>query len=109
MRFNAELPDLELEITTLIDKKVVTLKPKKIMNVATVNAIVVKWGVYETVNDAKKEKDKLNNFEVVANELAEIYSVEPSWLMENLDTGTLQDIMNYVTETMSGIKKKLKS
>jgi len=109
MQFQAKLPDLDLEITTLNQEEPVFLKPKIIMNIKNVTKIVNKWSSFEKINELKKEEEQINSFELIAIELTDIYDVKAKWFIDNLDVGTLNQIIQYVANTMAGVKKKLET
>lgn len=99
MKFRAEAPDLNLELTTL-DGQEEILIPKIALNTKSILAIMKKWEGMEKV-------EGVNPIEVSAAELADIYDKSPDWFLENLDLATVQEVLTHVARTMSTFKKKL--
>lgn len=105
-KFVAEKPDLVLELITLEGEEV-TLEPTEIMSGTVALDVTEKWRKLE-----KEEKDQGDEsksaLEILAIELSYIYSKDAKWFLDNIDFGTLNEILIYVAQTIGGIKKKLK-
>jgi len=103
-KFQAEKPDLTLELTTLSGEELI-LDPIKQMSGKTALEITNKWTILEK---KQKEDDSMSALDMVAIELSYIYSKDKDWFLENFDFGTLNDILTYVAQTIGGLKKKSK-
>ncbi|KKN59445.1 hypothetical protein LCGC14_0541570 [marine sediment metagenome] len=100
-KFQAEKPDLTLELTTLSGEEF-TLNPESPVSGKIALEITERWSVLEK----KQKKEELSGIEVIAEELSYIYPKEKEWFLENFDFGTLNTILTYVAQTIGGIKKK---
>ena len=103
-KFQAEKPDLTLELTTLSGEEL-ELNPTNPVSGKVALEITDKWSVLEKKT---KEDDTKSALEMVAIELAYIYPKDKDWFLENFDFGTLNNILTFVAETIGGIKKKSK-
>lgn len=106
-KFQAEKPDLDLDLVTLSGEQIL-VKPKKIVNGQTAIEITNHWIKLEKEQKKKRETNEegLAVMEVIAKELAYIYDKEANWFLNNFDVATLNEILMYVAETLGGIKKK---
>ena len=105
-KFVAEKPDLTLELTMLNGEEIV-LEPSEIVSGKVALEITDKWSKLEKESKEKGE-DAKSSLEVLAIELSYIYSKDAAWFLENIDFGTLNEILVYVAQTIGGIKKKSK-
>lgn len=103
-KFQAEKPDLTLDLTTLSGEEL-ELNPINPVSGKVALEITNRWTILEA---KQKEDDALSSLEVVAIELSYIYPKDKNWFLENFDFGTLNSILVYVAETIGGIKKKSK-
>jgi hypothetical protein len=103
-KFVAQKLDLDLELTTLKGEEIIVV-PKEFINAQKCVEIMNHWTKLE--NAAKKDKDS-NPLETIAIELAMIYDKDKNWFLENIEPGTLTEILVYVAETIGGVKKNLK-
>ena len=103
-KFQAEKPDLTLELTTLSGEEL-ELNPIKPVSGKVAIEITNKWSVLEK---KQKEDDTMSALDMVAIELSYIYPKDKNWFLENFDFGTLNKILTYVAETIGGLKKKSK-
>jgi hypothetical protein len=85
-KFVAQKLDLDLELTTLKGEEIIVV-PKEFINAQKCVEIMNHW-------------TKL--------ELAMIYDKDKNWFLENIEPGTLTEILVYVAETIGGVKKNLK-
>ena len=110
-KFQAEKPDLTLELTTLSGEEII-MDPIKPVSGKVALDITNKWTQLEKKQkqDALEKKDNaLSSLELVAIELSYIYSKDKDWFLDNFDFGTLNRILTYVAQTIGGIKKKSKN
>ena len=105
-KFVAEKPDLTLELTTLEGEEI-TLEPTQVMSGKGALEITEKWSKLEKEEKEKGDEGK-SPFEILAIELAYVYPKNAEWFLENIDFGTLNEILIYVAQTIGGIKKKSK-
>jgi len=105
MKFVAEKPDLILELTTLSGEEVI-LEPAEMVSGTVALEITNKWSKLEKEN--KEDKEGKSPLEILAIELSYIYSKDAKWFLDNIDFGTLNEILIYVAQTVGGIKKKSK-
>ena len=110
-KFQAEKPDLTLELITLSGEEI-TMDPTKPVSGRIALEITNKWSQLEAKQkkDILEKKDNpLSALEVVAIELSYIYPMDKDWFLENFDFGTLNRILTFVAQTIGGIKKKSKN
>jgi len=104
MKYVAKKLDLDLELTTL-SGEVSNLSPKIKINGSNCIKLANEWKKLEQTNMDKAD-NKLTGLELVAIELATIYSKPKEWWIDNFDPITIRDIVAHVAETMSGVQKK---
>jgi len=120
-QFKSKKIDLTLELTTLAGEECVIKGPTNI-SAKYAGAMMKKWAAYENKDDNKKDssanKNKNNTdddtpvdevikiAETIATELSFVYTdTEPEWFLSNFDMGTLNDILKWVAEELTGLKK----
>ena len=105
-KFTAEKPDLVLELITLFGEEI-TLEPTEIMSGTVALEVTKKWSKLEKEEKGKEDGGK-SSLEILAIELSYIYPKDTKWFLDNIDLGTLNEILIYVAKTIGGIKKKSK-
>ncbi len=103
MKFETKKMDLELDLTTLSGENVL-LEPKKLITAEETISILEKWTTLEG-----KVTTNVGRVKLVAAELSVVYHKDESWFMSNFDISTLNEILNYVAETLGGIRKNAES
>lgn len=102
MKFQAEKPDLTLELITLSGEEV-NFEPAVPVSAREAVRITNKWKEIEQ----KQKKTKSSAIELLATELAFIYPKSKEWFLDNFDFGVLNEILIYVAQTIGGIKKNI--
>ena len=97
-KFEAKIPDLDLELVTL-QKEELVLRPKIEVSATVVMKIIKDWKKIEG------EQDETTGVSVAAEELSMIYDKPSEWFMNSFDITTLVEILNHVANVMSGVKK----
>lgn len=105
-KFIAEKPDLVLELITLEGEEI-TIEPAEVVSGSVALSITEKWRKLEKEEKEQEDKSK-SALEILAIELSYIYPKDAKWFLDNIDFGTLNEILIYVAQTIGGIKKKSK-
>jgi hypothetical protein len=98
-KFEAKEIDLDLELI-LLNKEEIKLSPKIELSTKNIMKIVDHW---QKIEEPAVGSEKVV---VLAKELALVYDKEEDWWLENLDVQTLSDVLQYVAETVGGLKKR---
>ena len=111
-KFQAAIPDLDLELKTLTGEEIF-LKPKKVVSSQVAIEITKFWMKIEKEQkekvEKKKEEEGLGVMEIITKELAYIYPKESEWFLKNFDVTTLNNILLHVAEAIGGLKKREKN
>ena len=103
-KFTTKKLDLELQLTT-VDGQEVTISPKEGLkfNATNISQIVNSWAKLEEV------KEKGQTMELLAKQLSYVYDEDSEWWMDNFRPDTIQEVLIYVAQTLSGFKKNDKT
>lgn len=112
MKFEASIPDVDLELT-LEDMSEVKLVPKVSLDAHSISKVIVAWEKIVEANrpaegddDNDGDKNKLNGMELGAAQMAVLYDKPREWWTKNLTPQALYEVVQYVAKTLAAVKKK---
>jgi hypothetical protein len=106
MQFKAEVPDLELQLTTLSGEEI-TLLPKITLNGKSVIDLSKTWkSLQDKIGDGK---DKITGLEANAKQLEAIYEKDSDWWLDNFNAGVIGKILEYIGGEIGTVKKNGKN
>ena len=108
MRYESKKIDLTLELVTLSGEELIVKGPTNI-SAKYAGAMMKKWAAYENKDEDNKDSpadEVIKIADTIAIELSFIYTdTKPEWFLDNFDMGTLNDILRWVAEELTGLKK----
>ena len=106
MKFESNKLDLILELKS-DNGEVQTYHPSLPCSAKTFDKIMNEWTLFEKAQESLPKDERYPPALIIIKELKMLYNdIDEEWMYNNMRLFELQNIVNYVAEQLTGIKKK---